>query len=69
MNKNKKICHFLFTPFKGCHYNQTLSVYEAQNCQGCSIRTLCHKSKHNIRIERNHHLERQKNIMLNRLQQ
>ncbi|WP_394340182.1 transposase [Ichthyobacterium seriolicida] len=48
-------------------YNQTLSVYEAQNCQECSLRGLCHKSKYNRRIERNDHLERQKNIMRNRL--
>ncbi|BAV95212.1 IS1182 family transposase [Ichthyobacterium seriolicida] len=48
-------------------YNQTSSVYQAQNCQGCSLRGLCHKSKYNRKIERNHHLERHKNIMRNRL--
>lgn len=44
-----------------------ISVYQAQNCNGCALRTLCHKSKHNRKIERNHKLERHKSIMRERL--
>ena len=48
-------------------YQQTISVYQAQNCCGCPLRTLCHRSKHNRKIERNHRLERHKAIMRQRL--
>lgn len=35
-----------------------VSVYQAQNCNGCPLRTGCHKSKHNRRVEINHNLNR-----------
>jgi len=41
-------------------YVQTSSVYQAQNCNGCPLRSSCHKAKTNRKIERNHALERQK---------
>ena len=41
-------------------YIQQLSHYEAQNCEGCSLRGVCFKAKGNRSIERNHNLERHK---------
>ncbi len=35
-------------------YEQTLSHYQAQNCEGCPIRGICHQAKGNRSIERNH---------------
>lgn len=35
-----------------------VSVYQAQNCIGCPLRTGCHKSKNNRRVEINHNLNR-----------
>lgn len=37
-------------------YQATVSYYQAQNCQGCPLRSLCHNSKTNRRIEVNHRL-------------
>ena len=37
-------------------YQATVSYYQAQNCQGCPLRSLCHKSKTNRKIEVNHRL-------------
>lgn len=37
-------------------YEQTYSKYQAQNCQGCPMRGLCHKSKNNRIIQVNHNL-------------
>jgi transposase len=37
-------------------YEQTLSVYQAQNCQGCPLKGQCHKGKTNRKIEVNHRL-------------
>ena len=48
-------------------YNQAYSIYQAANCQGCPLRSACHRSKHNRKIERNHNLERHKQIMRERL--
>lgn len=48
-------------------YHQTYSIYQAQNCNGCPLRSACHKSKSERRIERNHNLERHKEIMRRRL--
>ena len=48
-------------------YQQTSSVYKATNCQGCPLRGVCHRSKNNRKIERNHNLERHKQIMRERL--
>jgi hypothetical protein len=41
-------------------YEQNLSHYQAQNCQGCPLRSQCFKAKGNRSIERNHNLERHK---------
>lgn len=38
-------------------YPQKLSHYQAKNCEGCPIRGVCHQSKENRNVERNHHLE------------
>ena len=48
-------------------YKQTSSVYQAQNCQSCPLRVLCHRSKYNRKVERNHSLERLKQVMRQRL--
>ena len=48
-------------------YQQTSSVYQAQNCHRCPLRTACHRSKGNRKIERNYKLERHKEIMRLRL--
>lgn len=41
-------------------YVQTINRYQAKNCQGCPIRSLCHKAKGNRIVERNHNLVRLK---------
>ncbi|AWG23801.1 IS1182 family transposase [Flavobacterium kingsejongi] len=41
-------------------YTQTLSHYQAKNCEGCSLRGQCFKAQGNRSIERNHNLERHK---------
>src|SRR5680860_770919 len=41
-------------------YVQTINSYQAKNCQGCPIRSLCHKAKGNRIVERNHNLVRLK---------
>ena len=41
-------------------YLQNLSHYEAQNCEGCPLRSQCFKAQGNRSIERNHNLERHK---------
>ncbi|PRA91256.1 IS5/IS1182 family transposase [Chryseobacterium sp. MYb7] len=41
-------------------FKQKLSHYQAKNCVGCPIRGVCHHSKTNRSIERNHNLERHK---------
>jgi len=41
-------------------YKQNYSVYQAQNCQGCPLRGVCHKSKHNRKVEFNWNLKRHK---------
>lgn len=41
-------------------YLQESSLYQAQNCNGCPLRTSCYKAKNNRIVERNHALERQK---------
>ena len=48
-------------------YKQKSSVYRAQNCQGCPLRGVCFKGKHNRQIERNHNLERHKKIVREKL--
>jgi transposase len=39
---------------------QTTSVYQAQRCQGCPLRGLCHQSKGNRKIQLNHRLRKLK---------
>lgn len=41
-------------------FTQELHKYQAQNCDGCPLRGLCHKSKYNRIIERNYNLIRLK---------
>lgn len=41
-------------------FSQSLSHYQAQNCEGCPLRSQCYKAKGNRSIERNHNLERHK---------
>lgn len=41
-------------------YRQTYRVYEAQNCNGCPLRGVCHKSKQNRQIQVNWNLKRLK---------
>jgi len=41
-------------------FTQTIHSYQAQNCQGCNLRTQCHKAKANRIIQRNHNLIRLK---------
>jgi len=41
-------------------FEQELHRYQAQNCDGCPLRSLCHKSKYNRIIERNYNLIRLK---------
>lgn len=48
-------------------FEQKVSYYQAQNCQGCPLRWGCHKAKGERIIEVNHNLERQKQIARNRL--
>jgi len=48
-------------------YTQTLQRYQAQNCQGCPLRGMCHKAKGNRRIERNYNLIRHKQKAKERL--
>ena len=42
-------------------YVSNTTLYEAKNCNGCSLRCLCHKAKGNRRIEINHKLNRYRN--------
>ena len=41
-------------------FTQEIHRYQAQNCKGCALRSLCHKSKYNRIIERNYNLIRLK---------
>ena len=41
-------------------YQQTYSVYQAQNCKGCPLRGACHKSKENRKMQINWNLKRHK---------
>ncbi len=44
----------------GTGFEQTIKRYQAQNCNGCPLRGVCHQSKHNRVIEVNHNLNRHK---------
>ena len=39
-------------------FEYKVSIYQAQNCNGCSLRGQCHKGKYERRIEVNHNLNR-----------
>lgn len=41
-------------------YEQKIDRYQAKNCAGCHLRSLCHQSKSNRIVERNHKLVRLK---------
>lgn len=41
-------------------FEQTISRYQANNCNGCPLRGACHKSKENRSIEVNHALNKHK---------
>lgn len=42
-------------------YTQQVKKYQAQNCNGCPLRSVCHQSKNNRTIEVNHQLIQLKN--------
>lgn len=42
-------------------FKSNVTYYQAQNCNGCPLRGLCHKGKENRKIEINHKLNRYKN--------
>ena len=48
-------------------FQQQISQYQAQNCNGCPLRGGCHKAKGNRIIEVNHKLERHKQKARNKL--
>lgn len=39
-------------------FKSTVSIYQAQRCEGCPLRSGCHKAKENRSIQVNHNLER-----------
>jgi transposase len=41
-------------------FEQTITRYQAQNCEGCPLRGACHKAKENRVIEVNHRLNKHK---------
>jgi transposase len=41
-------------------FEQTISRYQARNCEGCPLRGICHKAKSNRIIEVNHNLSKYK---------
>lgn len=41
-------------------FKQNYGVYQAQNCKGCPLRGVCHKSKHHRKIEFNWNLKKHK---------
>ena len=41
-------------------FTQEIHLYQAQNCKGCSLRCICHKSKNNRTIQVNHKLKKYK---------
>jgi transposase len=49
-------------------FGQTTKKYQAQNCNGCPLRGVCHQSKQNRIIEVNHNLIRHKAIAKEKLE-
>ena len=49
--------HYLYSaPVKGNNYGRTEEYYQCKNCQGCSLKEKCHKSKNNRIIRINQEL-------------
>lgn len=48
-------------------FTSNIAVYRAQNCEGCPLRCLCHKSKQTREIEVNHKLREYKRTARERL--
>ncbi len=48
-------------------YQQTYSVYQAENCNGCPLRGSCHKSKNDRQIQINWNLKRHKDQVKEKL--
>jgi len=48
-------------------YEQTHSVYQAHNCNGCPLRGACHKSTHHRQMQINWNLKRLKDIARQKL--
>jgi transposase len=48
-------------------FEQTIKRYQAQNCNGCPLRGVCHNAKYNRVIEVNHNLNRHKAIAKEKL--
>ena len=48
-------------------FKQTITRYQAQNCEGCPLRSRCHDQKTDRIIEVNHNLNAHKQIMRERL--
>ena len=48
-------------------FEQTLTKYQAQNCQGCPLHTSCHKARTNRIIEVNHPLIRHRKLAREKL--
>lgn len=42
-------------------YESSITYYQAQNCDGCTLRGMCHKGSSNRKIEVNHRLNQLKN--------
>ena len=48
-------------------FEQNIKKYQAQNCNGCPLRCVCHQSKYNRTIEINENLKRHKTIAYQKL--
>ena len=59
MSSIKPVTFYYSTTENG--YEQNIKKYQAQNCNGCPLRGVCHQSKTNRTIEINHELVRLKN--------
>ena len=44
-------------------FEQTISIYRAKRCEGCPLRSKCHKAKGNRTIEINHRLNAYKDVV------
>ena len=61
-NEQKMTCDGKRKNVSDLGYVSYVDVYHAQNCQGCSLRSLCHNSMGNRKIELNHKLNSYKQI-------